>query len=145
MCILGYLGRVHHFLCDWTFPSKVLWIWVIQLLRHCKYDVNLCGEMYVFPRPRPPLPLSATLTEDEAAAIIQAHYRGYRIRSTHAHVVEFRKWQKRYSEEKNAVRKIQQWWRNVLRLRCVVAQVSAHVAPASSEGEREGERQQQDQ
>lgn len=30
--------------------------------------------------PRPPLPLSATLTEEEAATIIQAHYRSYLVR-----------------------------------------------------------------
>lgn len=65
-------------------------------------------------RPRSPLPLSATLTEEEAATIIQAHYRGYRIRCTDPHVVEFRKWQRRLAEERMAVLKIQKWWRNVM-------------------------------
>ena len=68
----------------------------------------------IIPRPRPPLPLSATLTEEEAATIIQAHYRGYCVRCTNPHVVEFRKWQRRLMEEKMAVLKIQKWWRNVM-------------------------------
>lgn len=29
--------------------------------------------------PRPPLPLSATLSEEEATIILQAGYRGYRV------------------------------------------------------------------
>ena len=35
---------------------------------------------YMLPSPRPPQPLSATLTEEEACTIIQAHFRGYRGR-----------------------------------------------------------------
>ena len=66
-------------------------------------------------RPRCPLPLSATLTESEAAAIIQAHYRSYRLRCSNPHVVEFRKWQRRYREEAAAARKMQAWWRSTLR------------------------------
>ena len=35
---------------------------------------------YMIPfSPRPPLPLSATLTEDEARLILQAAYRGYKV------------------------------------------------------------------
>lgn len=30
-------------------------------------------------------------------------------------MVEFRKWQKRYAQEKIAVRRIQRWWRNLPR------------------------------
>ena len=64
------------------------------------------------PSPRPPLPLSATLTEEEAATIIQAHFRGY-LACKNPYIVEFRKWQKRFQLECAAVRTIQQWWRNL--------------------------------
>ena len=63
--------------------------------------------------PHPPLPLSATLTETEAAIIIQAYYRGYHLRCTNLYVIEFRKWQRRYAEEKAAARVIQKWWRRL--------------------------------
>lgn len=42
----------------------------------CWLHVLLCS-------PRPPLPLSAIMTEEEAATLIQAGYRGYRV-SAHA-------------------------------------------------------------
>ena len=61
------------------------------------------------------------------------------MRCNNAHVVEFRKWQRRWAEEKIAARKIQRWWRDVLRnkLSHVVARESACIA--SEESRREGE------
>ena len=62
--------------------------------------------------PRPALPLSATLTEDEAATIIQSFYRGYRVRCL-PDVVQFRLWQKGFRKELEAIIKIQRWWRSI--------------------------------
>ncbi|XP_003382859.1 PREDICTED: IQ domain-containing protein K-like [Amphimedon queenslandica] len=60
--------------------------------------------------PRPPLPPSATLSEDEARLIIQAAYRGYRTRCRED-VQLFREWQKGRRKEINAVKVIQREWR----------------------------------
>eukprot|EP00118_Oscarella_pearsei_P002037 m.9293 g.9293 ORF g.9293 m.9293 type:complete len:179 (+) comp21243_c0_seq1:101-637(+) len=65
-------------------------------------------------KPRPPLPLSATLTENEAASIIQAYYRGHLTR-VQPHVQEFRKWLKNVKKERNAVVSIQRVWRKFSR------------------------------
>ena len=48
--------------CVWTAPAVT-----------CSVGCMLCS-------PRPPLPLSALLTEEEAALLIQAGYRAYRVR-----------------------------------------------------------------
>ena len=99
-------------------------------------------------RPRPALPLSATLTEDEAATIIQAHFRGYHVRSKNLHVVEFRKWQKRYTSEKIAVRKIQRWWRRLLsdgKLSRVVARESARGMGTIEEESEESEGEEEEE
>lgn len=63
--------------------------------------------------PRPPLPLSATLTEEEAAIKLQAAYRGYQVRS-HEDVEIFREWQKSYHKEIYAVQTIQRYCRQYL-------------------------------
>ena len=73
-------------------------------------------------------PLSATLTEEEAATMIQAVYRGRYTRRHNAHIVEFLKWKERFARETVAARKIQKCWRNYekkKRLREIVAQESA--------------------
>ena len=52
------------------------WMFLVRLWTHqgdCQHGIVLVPT----PSPRPPLPLSATLTEEEAARIIQSYYRGY--------------------------------------------------------------------
>ena len=61
--------------------------------------------------PRPPLPLSATLTEDEAAMIIQSFYRAYRVRCW-PDVAQLREWQRGFRKEVEAIIKIQRFWRS---------------------------------
>lgn len=60
--------------------------------------------------PREPLPLSATLTETEAATIIQSHYRAFVVRKQSEPRL-FRDWQRRVEGERKAVQKIQGYWR----------------------------------
>ncbi|XP_065826233.1 IQ domain-containing protein K-like [Oscarella lobularis] len=65
-------------------------------------------------KPRPPLPLSATWTEDEAATVIQAHYRGYLVRMQ-PDIQEFRQWSKGVRQEQEAALIIQRNWKRFLR------------------------------
>jgi len=60
--------------------------------------------------PRKPLPLSLQWTEEEAAVIIQAYYRGHLVRCQ-PEVSELRKWQKDWREEnRNVRREVEQFW-----------------------------------
>jgi hypothetical protein len=63
--------------------------------------------------PRPPLPSSATLTEEEATIIIQSTYRGYQTRC-HEDVQLFRQWQRGFRKEIQAVITIQRAWREYI-------------------------------
>lgn len=63
--------------------------------------------------PRPPLPLSATLSEPEAAIIIQACVRGFIVRCR-PEVQQFRQWQKGFRKEIKAASTIQTFWRDRL-------------------------------
>lgn len=58
------------------------------------------------------MPLSATLTEDEAATIIQSHYRGYLVRRQPKAQL-FRTWQRKVQEERKAAEKIKTFMKKV--------------------------------
>ncbi|KAM6155694.1 IQ domain-containing protein K [Rhynchocyon petersi] len=59
--------------------------------------------------PRPPLPLSLLLTEEEAAVLIQSFWRGYLARCD-PEIQELRHWQKKLREDKHIHQRVKIFW-----------------------------------
>ncbi|XP_039587801.1 IQ domain-containing protein K [Passer montanus] len=59
--------------------------------------------------PRPPVPLSLLLSEEEASILIQSFWRGYRVRCD-SEVQELRRWQKKLREERYINEVVRKFW-----------------------------------
>ncbi|XP_009081023.1 PREDICTED: IQ domain-containing protein K [Acanthisitta chloris] len=59
--------------------------------------------------PRPPIPLSVRLSEEEASTVIQSFWRGYRVRHD-SEIQELCQWQKKLREERNISNVVNEFW-----------------------------------